>query len=411
VEVAGTYYAHTTNLDLPALFWGTLSLLSLVRAIEHDTAKGLRSVAVLAACAIATKDQAYALFAFSLPVAVGGWIVLREPSRRRELVREALLSAVLAIVLVLFIDGAFFNPSGFAARLRFLTGPASKGFEHYEPTLGGRAHAFANAVMFFPNHYPLALAPFLAAGVVVALRGKIGRARLVALVPLLAMLSFTLSFNCVALRVEERFMMPQMQLFSVYLGGIALLSVQRRWLPWAAAAALVLGLRLALTIDANLLSDARYDTERFVRDRVGAGETIEVYGGNTYLPRFPQSVSVERVAPSSIKSRSPIPGIVERQDALSAVATRSPKWIVVGQGFAWRYLQGDWGKDAEGHVVPPVQRSGLSDADTTGYIQSLFAERAGYRLVHTAHAAGNILFPPRPLHASIATDFYVFERN
>lgn len=419
VEAAGTYYAHTTNLDLPALFWAASALAVLVGAVQADEPRQLRRGAILAALAIATKDQAYAVFAVTMPVVILAWLALRRPNERLVLVREAALCAAIVVGLVLVLDGALFNPRGFVARVHFLTGPASQDFAQHSRDLAGRVSAFVDAVTFFPNHYPVALAPVLAVGLGLVLsraRAR-GRDRVAALVPILAALSFTLAFNCVARRVEERFMMPQMQLVAVYAGGVgvAVSALRERSRPalarlaWAGGAVVVLlGLRLGLDVVVTMARDARYDAEHWIASHVRPGERVEVYGANVYLPRFPGGLTVERV--DTRRARSPLPGVVEKEDRLGAVEVRRPRWIVVGQGFAWRYLQEDRAPQ-DGRILPETQRQNLADEDTRDYVRALFAERTAYRKAYVAHDAGSALFPARPLHASLATDVFIFERR
>ncbi|MBX3262721.1 MAG: glycosyltransferase family 39 protein [Labilithrix sp.] len=419
VEVAGTYYAHTTNLDLPALFWASAALLVLVLALERDEPRRLRRVAVFAAFAIATKDQAYAVFALSMPAVLVAWTLARPRSGRAEIAREALHCAAIAVGLVLVLDAAPFNPTGFAARVRFLTGPASQDFAQHSRDWAGRLSALEDAVRFFPNHYPVALAPILAAGAFVAVTSNEGRGRVAAVVPLLAAASFTLAFNCVARRVEERFMMPQMQLIAVYGGGVGVvversLAARRRalaaFVAVTAGVGVVLGLRLSASMLLTMTGDARYAAERWIHEHVKPGELVEVYGGNVYLPRLSPALTVERVDPRPTKSRNPMPGVVEKQDRLGNVDARRPRWIVVGMGHAWRYLQEERAP-RDGRVLPRIQREGLADADTRDFFRALFAERAGYRRARVFHYEGSALFPPRPLHASLATDVFVFERR
>lgn len=417
VEVAGTYYAHTSNLDVPALFWSSLALLVLVQAVRADAPRKLRRVAVFAAFAIATKDQAYAVFAVTMPVVLIAWTLATPRGCRAALLREALLCAASVSLLILVVDGALINPRGFAARLAFLSGSASQDFAQYPHTWSGRAEAFADVLGAFSNHYPLALAPVLVVGAIVAARRhEDRRRRIAALVPLLAALSFTLAFNCVARRVEERFMLPQMQLVAVYAGVLApAVDLARRrggrWLAVlvrvGAAACVVLGLHLALSLVFTMLSDARYDAERWIAEHVAPGEVIEVYSTNTYLPRFSASMTVERVNLRPSHARTPMPNITEVEARLSDVEARRPRWIVVGMGYAWRYLQ----TPPADEPIPHVQRQNLADDDTRDYLRALFAHHAGYRVAHVSHYAGSALFPPRPMHASLATDVFIFERQ
>jgi hypothetical protein len=419
VEVAGTYYAHTTNLDLPAFFWSSLALLALVDALENDQPRKLRRVAVLVACAIATKDQSYAVFALTMPIALVAWLAVREAGKRIELVRETLLCAAIAVGLVLLLDGALFNPSGFAARLRFLTGPASQDFAMHSPDLAGRLSALEDSLTFLPNHYPTGLAPFFAMGFVVAVFRAKGRERIAALVPLFAIVSFTLTFNCVARRVEERFLLPQMQLLAVYAGGIGVVvdrffATRRTMLAHAvrltALVSIALGIRLSATVLATMMGDARYDAERFIRENARPGEVIETYGNNVYLPRFPQGLTVERIDPRPTTSRNPMPGVLERQDRPSAIEARRPRWVVVGMGYAWRYLQPERGPK-DGRVLAKAQAMNLADTDTRNYVRALFAGETNYAKVHVSHYEGSAFLPPHPLHASLATDVLIFERR
>lgn len=427
VEVGGTYYAHTTNLDIPALFWASYALLGLVLAVQADEPKRLRRVAVLAACAIATKDQAYAVFALSFPCVLGLWALARSRNGTvRELVRETVYLAALGLGLVLLFDGALFNPTGFLARIRFLTGPASQDFAQYSRDWPGRIAAFKDAVTFLPKHYPLALAPVFVLGIVLAITRPRGRERIAALVPLLAILSFTLTFNCVARRVEERFMLPQMQLLAIYGGGAiaAVLELAPRaaasrsgrrvvtlLVRTTAIACLLAGLRMSAIVIATMLGDARYDAEAFMREHVQHGDVIEVYGGNVYLPRFPDGAVVQRIGSSPITGRNPMPGIEEKQEHLGAVDARKPRWIVVSSGYAWRFLR-ESHEPADGRLIPESQLMSLADLDATNHIRALFAGTGSYGTAHIAHYQGHgALLPPRPLHASLACDVWVFERQ
>ncbi len=427
VEVAGTYYAHTTNLDIPALFWASYALLGLVLAVQADEPKRLRRVAVLAACAIATKDQAYAVFALSFPCVLGLWALARSRTGAlRELVRETIYLGVLGLGLVLLFDGALFNPTGFLARLRFLTGPASQDFAQYSRDWPGRISAFEDAVTFLPKHYPLALAPVFVLGMVLAIARTKGRERIAALVPLFAILSFTLTFNCIARRVEERFMLPQMQLLAIYGGGAiaVVLEVAPRAVAsrsgrrvvsllvrLTAVACILAGLRQSAIVIATMLGDARYDAEAYMREHVRPGDVIEVYGGNVYLPRFPEGAKVRRIGHTPPDSRNPMPGIEEVQGHLGDVDTRKPRWIVVSSGYAWRFLRESHGP-ADGRLIPESQLMSLADLDATNHIRSLFAGSGSYGAAHISHYEGHgALLPPRPLHASLACDVWIFERR
>jgi hypothetical protein len=456
-----TYYAHTTNLDVPYLFWGCLALLALVRAVTRDEPKLLRRWAVFAALAVATKDQAYALFLVAAPVAIGGWWLLSSgllrgqaasPGQgigrnenappREELLRESALAMVLGASLVLAVDGAVYNPHGFAARVRFLLGPASQDYAQYTSDWLGRMDVVADTVSGLSRFYPWALWAVAAAGLVVQLASRTpegfgptvderreARRALAALLPLLVAVSFLVSFNCVARRTDERFALPQATVLAVY-GGVgldAILGLRRAPAGWSrharslwacgqwtarafVAACFAWALFLAAAVDVNLLWDPRYDAEAWLRERVRPTDTVETYGLNVYMPRFPSGCRVTRVGPLASDHRSPMPGVEEVVKAYDGARDRAPRFIVLSQGWAWRYLLHESDFPTQGRVMASIQRRLAEDPRATAYFQDLVGGQiAPYRLVHTA-AFESRLWPRVDLHASTGREIWVFER-
>ena len=117
-----TYYGQVGNLDVPCLFWGLLSLLWGMRAVIEHQVRRWWGAALFAGAAVATKDQAYALFLLSLPLflvlcfAVDGWT----RANARRIVLMLLPAAAVTLFAVLLLDGAITNPGGFVKRLAFL---------------------------------------------------------------------------------------------------------------------------------------------------------------------------------------------------------------------------------------------------------------------------------------------------
>lgn len=425
-EAACTYYGHTSNLDVPALFWASSALLVLAEALVADDEKRLRKVGLLAALAISTKDQAYAVFAVSMPVLLGAWLGARLRRRERplDLAKRIVELGVLTPALTLLLDGALFNPTGFLARVHFLTGHASQDFAQYANDRAGRISAFLDAVGFVPFHYPWIVGPLFVGGLVVAAfrgaRAPEPNRLVVAVLPALGMLSFTLTFNCVARRVEERFMLPQMQLLSVYAGGllaVACAALEDRFGRWAAwpvrlggLLVVALGLRFALTIDMNILRDPRYDAEAWMRAHTQPGDLIETYGNNVYLPRFPAGTVVQRIGPTPPASRNPMPDIVEKQEPYGDLLRRDPKLVVLSQCFVWRYVQQPRG-EVQGRIMPKAQQVELEDQDATRYFHGLFQGATPYRQVHHSMYPEDALFPMHPMHASLGCEIHVFSKT
>jgi len=421
VGVPFTYYAHVTNLDVPYLFWGWLATLAWVRAIARREPGRLRTAAVCAALAIATKDQAYAMFILAAPFTVIAWVLVDRANARR-VGASAIVGAAIAAGLVLVIDGALFNPRGFAARLAFLAGPASRDYATYAATNVGRKSALVDTLRAFTWHYPWVIAPFVLLGLALTLGSVLytrkATAFLAACVPALVAISFTGAFNLVALRVEHRFTMPQMLALAVY-GGVGLERVASA-MDWGAVWVRGLGSALAVAalscaawgaanLDANLLEDPRYDAERWLRDHVHGGDVIEVHGLSVYMIRFPPGADVVRVAPSPVNGRNPLAGVREVQAQLTAIGERRPRFVVENECFA-DFFRGWATSGPDGRIEPTSMRRDDANEDATTFFGGLFAGRLPYRLVHESRIASNV-FPRISLHASVGCPMLVFERN
>jgi len=415
-----TYYAHTSNLDVPYMFWACFALLETARAIVRREPRRLRRVFVLAALAVGTKDQAYAIFLAGFPVAMGAWLLLdREvKARRGEIAKQLAIALAISGVLFLLVSGAITNPSGFRARIHFLLGPASQNHAYYAVSWLGRLEILRDLALgwnrFYP--YPFAVAALAGLWAHVAKARHDGTAeKLVAgLVPLLGGLSFILCFNMTARRTEHRFAMPEMLLLAVY-AGVAfdrLLELCRSAVARRAALASVTGLLAwglfeCVTVDANMLLDPRYDAEAFLAANVHEGDVVETYGANAYLPRFPKEARVVRVDVSALSTRNPLPNVQELQAPFHEIEARKPRFIVVTDAWVWRYFAlGASG----GRVVPPEQAERERDQATRTYFQDLHTETLQYRVVHLSRFSSRV-WPTRQIHQSTAKDIRIFERK
>jgi 4-amino-4-deoxy-L-arabinose transferase-like glycosyltransferase len=420
VNVPLTYYAHTTNLDVPYLFWGSLALLALVRAVARQEPRRLRHWAVLAALAVGTKDQAYALFLLAVPAGLALWTTVDPWARRsaRLVLREAAVASAILVALLVLVDGALFNPAGFRERVRFLLGPASQPFAEYTNDWAGRWDVVHDQAAAFNVFYPPAFAVLVLLGIVLLVRDqRHDRPKLVAsALPLLVAVSFTLTFNCVARRTDARFALPQTVLAAVY-GGVALdaLVFRAKWKPalWigrlCVAAAFAVALFGAADVDASLVLDPRYDAEQWLREHVRPGDTIETYGLNVYLPRFPPGVRVIRVGPEPPELRSPLPGVEEVVGAYDGAADRGARFIVVSEGWVWRYQIDPRDFPTHGHQLAQTQAATGSDLRATEYFRALTDSAYGrYRFVYGA-AWKSRVWPRLDIHASTTREIWVYE--
>src|SRR5262249_50656244 len=123
------YYAKMGNLDVPYLFWFALSLLFFLRAWRRARVVDVVLFALAAALAVATKDQAFALYVLTVPALA--WRVRRPP----------LLALLAGVGLAAFavLGGVVFNPGGWLDHVRLIAGPASADFRMFDAGLAGHA--------------------------------------------------------------------------------------------------------------------------------------------------------------------------------------------------------------------------------------------------------------------------------
>jgi hypothetical protein len=168
------------------------------------------------------------------------WLVAAPRVQIHQTLRVLLPAAALGLFLLLLVDGAISNPDGFLRRLHFLAGPASTDYATYSRSWGGLMALLGDLAAWFAQGYalPAGLLALLGLGLQAGRVGDRG-ARVAGLLPALAILSFTLCFNFIALRSDARFLMPQSVLACVYIGIAAawLISLSGRWLRLAATAA------------------------------------------------------------------------------------------------------------------------------------------------------------------------------
>ncbi len=397
-------------------------MLALVRALARREPRRLRRWAVLAALAVGTKDQAYALFLLAVPAALAAWAAL-DPWARRErrvVLREASVAAVVGLGVLAVVDGPLWNPSGFRERVRFLLGPASQAYAQYTDDWAGRWDVVHDELASLTRFYPGALLVLAVLGVVLLARDeRADRPRLAAAaVPLLAAASFTAAFNCVARRTDLRFVLPQTVMLAVY-GGVAvdaLVFRVRARLPRGLArlcvgAAFAVALFGAADVDANLLLDPRYDAEAWLRANVAPGDVVETYGLNVYMPRFPAGARVLRVGPDAAEHRNPMPGVEEVVAPYDEPAARGARFVVVSEGWAWRHLIDPRDFPTHGHQLPPTQVAVGSDERARAYFRALVGGvHPEYRSAHVAGWTSRI-WPRLEIHASTSREIWIYERR
>ena len=228
---------------------------------------------------------------------------------------------------------------------------------------------------------------------------------------------FTIAFNWSARRSDPRFVLPQAVALALYGGaGVeALAFAARRPLRVAGRGALVVVFGLALlacaSVDRSLLRDPRYEAEAWLAAHVAPGDTIETYGLNVYLPRFPSGVRVIRVGPEPLDRRNPVPGIEEVVAPYSDAPRRGARFVVVSTGWVWRFFLESDGSSADGKQRAPTRARSGGDADTNQFFEALVGGRIpAYGYAKVAEYEDGV-FPRIDVHGTTARTIWIYERR
>ncbi len=291
------YYAKTANLEAPYLFWFALSLYFYLAALRRHRLRDYLLFAATAALAVATKDQAFALYLVSPLLLVAAlWRRRRSEAPERGtlaatvatlLDRRVLLACAVPLALTALLWAAGSDFETMVRHFRFIAGPAPAKYREFEATLAGQGamaqRALANAA--FGLGLPLTLAAVF--GIGRALRRPAENVRLLGLAAIA--LGYYLGFVAVIGYHYVRFFLPVAILLSLPAGKVVadLLSA-RRWARPASRAAVAAVfawcLLRALSVDVAMATDSRYAAERWLAERPSTGPDTGL-GGGALLPR------------------------------------------------------------------------------------------------------------------------------
>jgi hypothetical protein len=309
------YYSHTSNLDVPYLFWFTLGCVFYLRLFENGRTRDYLLLAVCMALAVATKDQAYALLPF-LPIALILGRLRQERARGQHRATPLPWSqwglAVLAFAATYVIAANVLNNwPGYLQHLRHIAGPGSADYQEFPNTLAGHLALLSRTISLLAQSLNLPLFVVCVVGIVWSFRRFPGTT----LAILAPAVSYYIFFLAVILYGYPRFLLPFV-LVSAIFGGKLLgdLWAIRRPVSWMLRPAIVLLLAYSTyrgaSVDWLLREDPRYAAEQWLRSHVPATAVIEAYGPSQYLPRLPghpraQGLNLEGYVEDAFRERAP----------------------------------------------------------------------------------------------------------
>jgi hypothetical protein len=343
------YYGKLGNLDVPSLFWALMALQAIARSTSPtETRERKRTMAnrawFFATCSALTKDQAAGMLI--LPLFVALW-ARRGEFRSAAGVKSELRAIAACCAFYALLSGALVNPRGYSDRLRELFGSASQDWAEYPNSFSGRLELLRDIARAFPDHTSWFLSIAAAIGLFLCILHTIRPFRSTrhrspsgaeanvlgdtlaapSLLPLLAAISFTMTFSFGARRTEARFLLPHLALLVPY-SSYALTLVKWAWLRRGLAA---IGFSTAfisvLSVHGTQLFDARYQAEGFLATLPKESHVIAL-GGPKFLPRFPANVRVVRHSGQPLTERSRMPNVTESLE-IPTEQPHEPTWLVL----------------------------------------------------------------------------------
>jgi hypothetical protein len=254
----------------------------------------------------------------------------------------ATLSGGLSLGL---LGGAFFNPTGFALRIRNMTGTSSRDWREYARTADGLATNVRDILALQEAQFwPWVAVAVCWAGVVLVVVQPGGsgiRSRAFRLLPFSVAVGSIVFFTLVVARSEHRFCLP-MGFWLAYYGGVFSAAFVQQLAargPQAGRFARVaLGVVVlwsgahSVQVHLTQLGDARNQVVTYL-DGLEPGTVVETYDLLVHLPHFDMSEDspyrVQRVSRRPVEQRNPLLGATEIDEPYGNVQNRSPDVMIV----------------------------------------------------------------------------------
>jgi hypothetical protein len=297
------YYAKTSNLDVPYLFWFSWAMLFYARIIVAGDVRAYAGFAIAAALATATKDQAYGFFVgpflhgvvlryFRLYASAGR---LTSALLRDVVVPRAGLLALLALALAYNLP---LNWSGFTGHVAVLTVNAGDKYRMFAATLDGQFDLLRSAAtqVRFAFGWPAFL--LVAVAVLSTARHAAGRTRLWLFLP---MISYYCLFLVPVAIVFDRFMLGVCILLAI-IAGCEIADWMRSNARLRTAAVLCVGVTSvysasrAVALDRMMLADSRYYVEDWMATRVPMAASVLSVAPRSFLPWLDWSGNLDAAA-------------------------------------------------------------------------------------------------------------------
>ncbi|MDQ3698119.1 MAG: glycosyltransferase family 39 protein [Gemmatimonadota bacterium] len=300
------YYARTSNVDVPALFWVALALVVALRSLQDGfTVRRALACGVFAGLGTATKDQSYAIFA-----ALGLALLLAHLSaaRKREWPDRWWMppAAGVAAALVVYVatSGIVLLPRWFGAHVNFILHSGRDVPPEFAVLIGSFGSIPATLAGYLTIAKSVGAQLLAGLGAPIILLSLAGmtyawrtnrRLFLLLTLPILALL---LGVIAPARLVRPRFLLPAELILCIFAGlGVAAFDAARPALRVSVRLVAIAGIAWsglrALDLTYQMLRDSRYAAGAWLVRAVLPGDTVGFYGARLKLPALPAQAVIE----------------------------------------------------------------------------------------------------------------------
>ena len=313
------YYAHTSVLDVPCLFWGIIALYFYLKLVDGERRRGnYLAFGILVAIAMSTKDQAYGLFI--LPIIHIAYAHYRccfpgpfslTKLFRASIHRHTVYTIAGCVTAYTIANNMFFNWPRTWLHFKLLFGgpDAWPSPDRYLPDRSLSSQYVLLKLTAYHTIYSLGLpmAFICVVGLIYCLCRWPKRTLSISL----PAVSFYVFFiNMGVFYVHPRYTLPLALTLCLFGGRLLADMLQGSGIVRIAGCALAVvvltySLASSLSLDLTLINDSRRLATVWVQEHIPPGATIEVYDASRTLPYLSRDYQV-RHYPWQLETRLPV---------------------------------------------------------------------------------------------------------
>lgn len=382
IGAAFTYFAHLGNVDVPSMFWFAWSVYFFVRLLTSRHWSDALLLGLLGALATATKDSVGGVYPGMALVLIVNEVRLERAARplalavARAVLQPRWLLGLIAFALpYLYLVGALHNFEAWQTRMAYWLDPPEASRHAQQLRYPNQALLLLATLRYGAGAVGWPMLCAMGAATLYCIR----RHGWIAFVVLVPAISYYLVVLAPIHFVYSRFLFPLLALLGIAVGAAAADLAKRTHWPaqlrfGIPSLVLAMSVGYAMAINAEMLTDSRYDAENWIRANVEPPSSFGAFSDPQYLPRVHEMgyatfvVSMER---ASFERPQPQYLILSSynyedfengkraclQDLLGGRLGYRPvitfRGRLLGAGSSWLSLAG-WGAPVPGKISPTV---------------------------------------------------------